>query len=689
MNVVCQRSRLAAMASAVPTLAVLVFAAAPSVAAVGSSSLLSRDLNMDIKERPVMKVVRMLQDMEAELKKELEDDGAVHEMLSCWCETNEKEKAKAIADGEATIAALKASIAEANAKVAELTEKRKATQDEQWADEKALGEATELRMKENKAFHAEEADLLEAIDACKQAVVALSKHFPELAQMKSIARRLRKARVAQLLQASNQLGKDQLKALSGFLQEAEGATSFLAIPGFKSYTPQSGQIFGILKQMKVDFEDSLSDAQKAEMKAVQEFEALRSAKEAQIAAAKKLIVEIDGQLAELMEKVAQETKELEATEYQLALDQEFLAKLRKKCAESEEEYQARVKSRLEEIAAVEDTVKILNTDEAFDVFDKTVNTESFDETVKQAGTVAAESGIGISFLQSAAGAEDDLRRQRAVALLQQAAGRTGSTQMAMLAATAQLDDFAKVKEAIDKLISELKTQQSDEITHKAWCVDEFDTNERETAAAEYKKESLLTKIAELEQTIKKLTEDIASAKSAVKEMQNQMKRASEVREAENVDYQQTVADQRLTQIILEKALSRMKIVYAFLQQQALRRAHQQPGAAHVWTSGNHTDPGVGPARFSKYEQNPNGKRVLFLLENVMADSRKMEDEAIHAEEDAQEAYEDFMKDSNKSITEHLKAIVDMEAALAKAKGELAMAKTDLAQTMQDLENLGQ
>merc|ERR1719433_1791737 len=163
--------------------------------------------------------------------------------------------------------------------------------------------------------------------------------------------------------------------------------------------------------MKVDFEDSLSEAQKVEMKAVQEFEALRAAKEAQIAAAKKLNVEIDGQLGDLMEKIAQETKELEATEYQLALDKEFLAKLKKRCAESEEEYQARVKSRLEEIAAVEDTIKILNSDEAFDVFEKTVNTESFDETVKQVPVIAATAGV--SFLQASAKTqEEQLMRQR-------------------------------------------------------------------------------------------------------------------------------------------------------------------------------------------------------------------------------------------------------------------------------------
>eukprot|EP00445_Apocalathium_hangoei_P052516 CAMPEP_0204029512 /NCGR_PEP_ID=MMETSP0360-20130528/56712_1 /ASSEMBLY_ACC=CAM_ASM_000342 /TAXON_ID=268821 /ORGANISM="Scrippsiella Hangoei, Strain SHTV-5" /LENGTH=57 /DNA_ID=CAMNT_0050973487 /DNA_START=85 /DNA_END=254 /DNA_ORIENTATION=+ len=35
----------------------------------------------DFKERPVMKVVRLLQDMKAELQKDLDDDKAVHEQL--------------------------------------------------------------------------------------------------------------------------------------------------------------------------------------------------------------------------------------------------------------------------------------------------------------------------------------------------------------------------------------------------------------------------------------------------------------------------------------------------------------------------------------------------------------------------------------------------------------------------------
>ena len=41
-----------------------------------------------------------------------EDDKKVYEMIKCWCETNEKEKTKAIAEGEARIAQLEADLGE-------------------------------------------------------------------------------------------------------------------------------------------------------------------------------------------------------------------------------------------------------------------------------------------------------------------------------------------------------------------------------------------------------------------------------------------------------------------------------------------------------------------------------------------------------------------------------------------------
>merc|ERR1719454_1039731 len=622
---------------------------------------LQTDLAMNLEERPVMKVVRLLQDTKAELEKELEDDKAVYELMTCWCNGNDKEKAAAIEAGKASIAGLEASMGAGAAKIAELKQKRKETLDEVNADHKALSDATGMRMKENKEFQASETDYLEAIDAAKNAIVVLGKHN-SLAQLKTVAHRLLDARVSQIVENSRAVSKAKVEVLRSFLHNAESATSFLAIPGMQSYAPQSGQIFGILGQMKEDFEVNLSEAQKSEAKAKAEYESLKAAKEDEIDTGRKLIVSIDASIAETQENYAAEAKQLEDTQAQLALDTEFLANLKEKCATMDADYDKRVKDRLTEIDAVSDTIKILNSDESFEAFDK------------------QEAPV---FLQTDSTASQKERRQKVVSVLQRAARLSGSPQVALLAASAQLDAFTKVKALIDKMVAELTTQQKDEVDKRDWCIEELNTNKRDTTAAYDKKDSLLTQKADLEKNIEKLTKDIDASKAAVAEMKNQMKRASETREAENADFQTTVSDHRVMAMILTKALDRMKQVYALLQQ-------RQPGAPHIQTSGTHTDPGNGPAKFKdNAANNAGGGRVVAMLEEILADTRKTEDQAMASEADSQSAYENFMKDSNKSIKQTQESISDMSGARATAKEELSMAKTDFSQTMTELEGLDQ
>merc|ERR1712160_83829 len=112
---------------------------------------------------------------------------------------------------------------------------------------------------------------------------------------------------------------------------------------------------------------------------------------------------------------------------------------------------------------------------------------------------------------------------------------------------------------------------------------------------------------------------------------------------------------------------------------------QQPGAPHTQTSATHTDPGNGPAKFKEYEENAGGSRIVKMLEEVITDSVKIENEAITTEFDAQTAYENFMKDSNKSTEQNLKSINNMSEERAKAKSSLAGADTDFKQTMKQLE----
>merc|ERR1719389_901650 len=176
---------------------------------------------------------------------------------------------------------------------------------------------------------------------------------------------------------SQVLQNSEVAVFKAFVEKASKAVdtnSFLAIPGMQSYAPQSGQIVGILKQLKEDMEDDLSENQKNELKAQEDFAAMKAASEDEMASQKKQQEMAENELAEITAKHAEAAQELADTEEQLALDKEFLANLKKKCEASDKEFAERTKSRMEEIAAVQDTIKFLNSDEAFHLFDKTVNT---------------------------------------------------------------------------------------------------------------------------------------------------------------------------------------------------------------------------------------------------------------------------------------------------------------------------
>merc|ERR1711972_44014 len=79
------------------------------------------------------------------------------------------------------------------------------------------------------------------------------------------------------------LTHSERRAASSFIQSPEDY--FDAAPTFKqSYAPQSGEIFGILRQMKETFEANLSESQKEEIANQKAYEDLKAAKEAEIAA---------------------------------------------------------------------------------------------------------------------------------------------------------------------------------------------------------------------------------------------------------------------------------------------------------------------------------------------------------------------------------------------------------------------
>merc|ERR1719261_424118 len=153
------------------------------------------------------------------------------------------------------------------------------------------------------------------------------------------------------------------------------------------------------------------------------------------------------------------------------------------------------------------------------------------------------------------------RRAEAAQVLRQAAARAASPRLAMLATAVELDAFTKVKKAIDDMISMLKTQQEDEVKKNDWCNAEFQETEMTTMKTEDLKSDLVAKVEDLAATIKRLSEEIETAKANIAELEVNLQRASETRKVQNLDYQKTFADQVATQEVLEKALDKLATYY--------------------------------------------------------------------------------------------------------------------------------
>merc|ERR1719281_1361748 len=102
-----------------------------------------------------------------QLEAEAEEDEEIYEKMACWCETNDKEKTKAIADAEAHINDLTSRIEELSAMSARLSTEIKNLEKEVAENQAALDKATAIRQKQLAEFNEEEKDALEAISALK------------------------------------------------------------------------------------------------------------------------------------------------------------------------------------------------------------------------------------------------------------------------------------------------------------------------------------------------------------------------------------------------------------------------------------------------------------------------------------------------------------------------------------------
>jgi len=624
-------------------------------------------------EDQIKKVVKLITEMKDQTEKEANEDMQAYDKYKCWCETTEGQKTGDIKAAETKINELNGFIEEAAATQGELKTEIAALSDDIAADQDALQSASSIRAEENKAFLAEEADMKETIDLLSQAIAVLSKvqllqkHDKQaaLVQVHSLVKRISP-------KFHNVMQKDLYDMLGAFEsedQKPQSAGAFLgetnhapggAAAGAKSHNSRSGGIVGLLNAQHDEFSANLAAAQKEEAAAQSDFDNLKAAKLSETGAGTDQKEQKELDLANLMDKAAKAKEEVEATMGSLSADQAFLVEATNNCRIEDEEYAKRVAVRSEEIKALGETLNILTGDEARALFDKTI------------------SFIQVRAVSNSNSAERAAAREKAVTgamqRILQVARKHKNWALATLAVRVKLDAFTKVKEAMDKMLVELKDQQKTEYAKWESCKKEIDETEDKIKVKSQTKDDLDAKHKDLSNTIATIGDEIARLKEEVTQSQIALKEAGEQRKAANQLYQTTMSDQRATIAILNMALGRLKEFYE--PKAALVEVHVHSGKA------------APPPKPAGYEKSKSSGGVLQLLGDIIVDAERTETEIKAGEQKAQEEYAAFVQSSTSSIEADRVAIEEAEkqsAGAGSSKSETEEAQLSNGQELTKLD----
>jgi len=628
------------------------------------------------KKNPIQRVVGMLNDMKSQLEKEADKEAEMYDQMVCWCETNEKAKTKAIADAEAKDKDLQSEIESRAARFGSVSTEIGAMKKQIDEDGQALKQALAIRENEAAAFREEEKDLVTQMTQLKNAIQVLQKHqgaamvqldAPVVSAIHSVLRDasdtyemmmagqpqpkgtalLQTAQGAALMKelgepsetlpvefARRILERSAKQASSnGFLQQPAGAG--------ESRASASTGIFGILETMAATFERNLATAQKDELQAKEDYEALSAAKEEGVTVGKEKLDAMQAEDAGNAKALSDAKEDLELTRKTRTADVKFLRNLKVTCQNLDRDWELRSKTRSSEILAVSEALAIITSDDNAEALAKT-SFFQISASTEEGAEMRMRRSNAASSLRSAANspnfdADDLLAAWNNRKTVSSVAGPRAA--LSTLAVTVSLDGFDKVKAAMDKMTADLKAEQEEEVKLKAYCVKNFNQNDKETFEATDQKEDLEAKMDELAALIVKLTEDIAGNNKQLADTETGILKASQTRETENAEFQVTVADQRATQAILTKALDRLKEFYKKAKGGALVEVAQEP-----------------PVKFGKMKSNAGASPVMGMIAQIVEDSKKTEADAISTEKQAQSDYETFVKDSNDLIASLTEAV---------------------------------
>jgi hypothetical protein len=349
-------------------------------------------------------------------------------------------------------------------------------------------------------------------------------------------------------------------------------------------------------------------------------------------------------------------------------DKKILAEFEKGCATKQGEWDERCKTRTEELLALADTIKMLNDDDALELFKKTLPGAS-------------------AFLQVQVSAQE-VRSQALSAL------KTGAPDYRLdlisLAIKGKKVSMTKVIKMVDDMVVLLGKEQDDDEAKKEMCEKQLDKAEDDLKVTETAISDLEKELEDTKEEVATLTDEIATLQQGIKDLDKQVDEATVNRKEENEDYSILLASNTAAIELIGMAKNRMQKFYnpSMYKAPPKRELTEEeritlnmggtlaptdaPGGiagtgvsvgfvqAHL--NGAPPPPPETFGAYSKKSEESNG--VMAMMDAMVADLEKELQEAEFEEKDSQSEYEQMMKDAGEKRTQDSKSITDNESTKA-------------------------
>eukprot|EP00929_Paragymnodinium_shiwhaense_P107684 TRINITY_DN73_c0_g2_i1.p1 TRINITY_DN73_c0_g2~~TRINITY_DN73_c0_g2_i1.p1 ORF type:complete len:722 (-),score=366.92 TRINITY_DN73_c0_g2_i1:205-2370(-) len=622
---------------------------------------------------PITRVVDLLKGLSVKIEEEGKTEESLYNKFVCWGKTTIDTKTASNAAADERIKSLKTYVADIEAGRIEFTTERVDLEKEIAQLASDIETATSLRDQEKKDFETAKKEMDQGIAALEEAISVLSeatgdKKAAGLLAVKGKAAAGFAARSQQgaLLEHAVDLGERILSKgdarflshlLLGNVQPINKDWKKLNRKStFKmSYKARSGEIQDTLAKLLETFKTNLDEAQKKEDEAQELFDKLMESKGDQKKKAEESLITMEKESGARGMTVEQAKAEVEDLEKQVTDDTKYIEDTQKALDEKKDEWKARQTLRAQEVEAVSKAIAILHSDDARDLFKKSLSSQGYSLlqiSEKKSGSKKSLAAI-FELRRAATKANDD----RLIALAQRLTAQTSG-------------GFDEVIKAIDDMISTLKDEEAQELKTKEKCEQTRADDVKDAQVASRTVDELTDTKDRLETEIEEIEGEIKDKNKEIDTIKEELEKAKANREAEAAAYAVAKADDEAAVSLIEQSHS---VLQSFYADNGLMLISKKQGGKQAPTVAAGEAPPPPPSTWDTAEyggKTGESQGILSILDMIKEDIKKDISKATTAEDEAIAAYDTLKTDLEQQVTDLETAISDLEGTKSEKEGEV-------------------